>query len=166
MGEGDVIYLQVKHFDECGRLQGALHGDLISTEIPEKHLLQPGDVLFAAKGSKNFATVFENHNESAVASTSFFTLRLTTQMLLPHFLAWQLNNPNIQTLLKSMASGTAMPSISKQVLENIEIDVPTIERQKAILKISNLRIKEKFIKQEIENLREQKIQQLITNAIK
>ena len=47
LGEGDVIYLQVKHFDENGQLQSVLHEDLLSDYISDKHLLKNGDVLFA-----------------------------------------------------------------------------------------------------------------------
>jgi restriction endonuclease S subunit len=166
LGEGDVIYLQVKHFNELGQLQSALHGDLLSAYISEKHLLKDGDVLFAAKGSKNFAAVFENHNEPAVASTSFLVIRLTDKKVLPQYLAWFLNSHATQTLLKSQAIGTSIPSISKHVLENLEIAVPSIEKQKAILQITKLRNKEKSLKQEIETLREKQIQQQIINAIK
>jgi restriction endonuclease S subunit len=166
LGEGDVIYLQVKHFDEEGKLQSALHGDLLSAYVSEKHLLKDGDVLFAAKGTKNFAAVFENHNQPSVASTSFFVIRLADKKVLPQYLAWYLNNHTTQTLLKGQAIGTSIPSISKQVLENLEITVPNIEIQRAILQITKLRNKEKSLKQKIEALREKQIQQQIMNAIK
>jgi restriction endonuclease S subunit len=68
--------------------------------------------------------------------------------------------------LKGQAIGTSIPSISKQVLENLEIAVPSIETQKAILQITKLRNKEKSLKQKIETLREKQIQQQIINAIK
>ena len=70
--KGDIVYLQAKHFSETGQLHTILHPDLKADNITDKHLLRTGDVLFAAKGTKNFAAVFENHNEPAVASTSFF----------------------------------------------------------------------------------------------
>lgn len=165
-GEGDIIYLQVKNFDEVGQLQTTLHGDLLSTDIAEKHFLKDGDVLFAAKGAKNFAAVFENHNEPSVASTSFFVIRPTDKKLLPQYLAWVLNSHSTQTLLKAQAIGTAIPSISKQVLENLDITIPSVETQKAILQITKLRNKEKSLKQKIEILREKHIQQKIINAIK
>lgn len=149
-----------------GQLQSALHGDLLSAYISQKHLLKNGDVLFAAKGTKNFAAVFENHNEPSVASTSFFVIRPTNNKVLPQFLAWFLNNHTTQTLLKGQAIGTSIPSISKQVLENLEIPVPPIKTQKAIVEISKLRNKEKSLKQKIEALREKQIQQQIINAIK
>ncbi len=165
LGEGDVIYLQVKHFDEDGKLQSALHGDLLSAYLSEKHLLKDGDVLFAAKGTKNFAAVFENHNEPAVASTSFFVIRPSDQKLLPQYLAWFLNNRNTQTLLKGQAIGTSIPSISKQVLENLEIAVPSIETQKAILQITKLRNKEKSLKQKIEVLKDKCLSQQLVQAM-
>ena len=165
-GVGELVYLQSKHFDEYGQLHSVLHPDLQAKGISEKHLLKDGDVLFAAKGTKNFAAVFENHNEPSVASTSFFVIRPTGNILLPQFLAWYLNNPATQMLLKGQAIGTSIPSISKQVLENLEIPVPVIKTQKAIVEISKLRNQEKALKQKIEVLRERQIQQQIINAIK
>lgn len=165
-GIGELVYLQSKYFDEYGQLHSVLHPDLPADGISEKHLLKNGDVLFAAKGTKNFAAVFENHNEPSVASTSFFVIRPTDKKVLPQFLAWFLNNHTTQTLLKGQAIGTSIPSISKQVLENLEIPIPDINTQKAIVEISKLRYKEKSLKQEIETLREKQIQQQIINAIK
>jgi len=164
-GFGELVYLQSKHFDEYGQLHSVLHSDLGAKGITEKHLLKDGDVLFAAKGTKNFAAVFENHNEPSVASTSFFVIRPTNNKVLPQYLAWFLNNQTTLTLLKGQAIGTSIPSISKQVLENLEITIPSIETQKAILHITKLRNKEKTLKQNIETLREKQIHQQIINAI-
>ena len=166
LANGEVVYLQSKHFDDQGNLLAILHPDLLLEDISEKHMLCAGDVLFAAKGTKNFATVFENHNEPSVASTSFFVIRPTDKKLLPQYLSWVLNSPTTQILLKGQAIGTSIPSISKQVLENFEIAIPSIDKQKAILQITKLRNKEKSLKQKIETLREKQIQQQIINAIK
>lgn len=165
-GFGDVVYLQSRHFDQNGLLLTTLLPDLKAEDISDKHLLRPGDILFAAKGTKNFAAVYEFHNIPAVASTSFFVLRITEKKVLPEYLAWFLNTQATQTMLKGQAIGTSIPSISKQVLEDMEITLPSIERQKTILQITKLRNKEKALKQEIETLRENLIQQQIINAIK
>ena len=165
-GIGEVVYLQSKYFNESGQLTSVLYPDLKSEGISDKHKLKDGDVLFAAKGTKNFAVVYIKQNTPAVASTSFFIVRLKNEEVLPQFLAWFLNNHTTQTLLKGQAIGTSIPSISKQVLENLEITVPNIEIQKAILQITKLRNKEKSLLQEIETLRDKQIQQQIINAIK
>jgi len=166
IAKGDIVYLQAKHFDENGMLLSTLYPDLMLEGISDKHLLRNGDVLFAAKGSKNFAAIFEDHNAPSVASTSFFVLRITDKIILPQFLVWFLNHPSTQEILKRTARGTSIPSIRKSVLEELEILIPKIETQKAILKITNLRNTEKKLKKEIESLREKQIQQQIINSIK
>ncbi len=166
IAEGDIVYLQAKHFDENGNLRSSLHPDIKADYITDKHLLRSGDILFAAKGTKNFAAVFENHNEPAVASTSFFVIRLTQKNILPHFLVWFLNHPSTQKLLKGQAIGTSIVSISKAVLDELEVPLTDIKTQKAILQIAQLRNEEKKLKQQIEMLREKQIQQQIINVIK
>lgn len=166
IAEGDIVYLQAKDFDENGNLRSSLHPEIKADYITDKHLLRSGDILFAAKGTKNFAAVFENHNEPAVASTSFFVIRLTQKNILPHFLVWFLNHPSTQKLLKGQAIGTSIVSISKAVLEQIEVPVPDIKTQRAILQIAQLRIEERKLKQQVEVLREKQIQQKLLNAVK
>jgi restriction endonuclease S subunit len=166
IAKGDIVYLQAKHFDENGNLRSSFHPDLKSDHVTTKHLLKAGDVLFAAKGTKNFAAVFENLNEQAVASTSFFVIRLVDNNILPEFIVWYLNHPSAQKILKGQAIGTSIVSISKTVLEELEIPIPDIETQKAILRIAQLHKDEKKLKHKIETLREKQIQQHILNAVK
>jgi restriction endonuclease S subunit len=129
-------------------------------------LLKKGDVLFAAKGSKNFAAWYENDKMPAVASTSFFVIRLIDNNILPGYLTWFLNHPDTQTLLKGQARGSSIASISKAVLSELEIPIPSTQKQELILRIFKLRNRERNLKQQIETLREIEIQNLLINAIK
>ncbi len=164
--KGEIVYLQAKHFDENGELTETLYPDLNADNKLNKHLLKKGDILFAAKGTKNFAACFENEEMPAVASTSFFVIRLNEKNVLPGYLTWFLNHPATQALLKGYAKGTSIASISKVVLSELEIPIPDIHKQEIILKIYKLRNREKKIVQQIENLREIEIQNLLINAIK
>ena len=164
--EGDIVYLQVKDFDENGHIRLPLHAELKAKAAYEKHILQTGDVLFAAKGNKNFAAIFEGQNESCVASTTFFVIRLTDLTIMPSYLVFYLNHPDIQKLLKANAIGTSIPSISKGVLEELEITIPDLNTQKKIIHITELQKKGKKLRQQIEYLRDKQIQQQIINAIK
>ena len=169
VNDGDVVYLQARHFDENGQLISVLHPDLKADQVTEKHLLRHGDVLFAAKGNKNFAAWYGSKNMAAVASTSFFVIRLKENfqnLILPKFLVWFINNQESQNFLKANAIGTGIASISKVVLGELEISIPELQTQLAILKIIHLRNSEKRIKQQIESLREKQIQQEIINALK
>lgn len=166
---GDFVYLQSKHFDENGLLKSILQPDLKANSHTEKHLLKPGDVLFASKGTKNFAAVYVSKNNPAVASTSFFVIRLKDEYrnrVLPQYLSWAINHSTSQKFLKENAIGSAMVSISKVVLGQLEILIPPLETQKKILHINDLYTREKKLKQKIELLRNQKVQQQIFNSIK
>jgi restriction endonuclease S subunit len=164
--KGEIVYLQAKHFDVNGEISEILYPDLESSSKIEKHLLKKGDVLFAAKGSKNFAAWYENDEMPAVASTSFFVVRLIDDNVLPGYLTWFLKHPTTQNLIKGQAKGSSIASISKAVLSELEIPIPSIQKQELILRIFKLRNKERNLKYQIENLREIEIQNLLINAIK
>jgi len=167
--EGQIVYLQAKHFDENGILRSSLYPDLKAESISEKHLLQNGDIIFAAKGTKNFAALYENKNQPAVASTSFFVIRLNEgfqDKILPDYLTWYLNQPASQNYLKNQAVGSSIVSISKSVLDELDLSIPNLNTQKAILRIIQLRNSEKKLRHQIEILRDKQIQQQIINAIK
>ncbi len=169
INDGEIVCLQAKHFNENGNLISSLHPDISADGITGKHLLQQGDILFAAKGTKNFATCFQNIIYPSVASTSFFVIRLHVNyktQIQPEFLVWFINNPVSQKYLKGNAIGTSMVSISKVVLAELEISIPTIKIQEVILKISQLRNIELDIIHRIEINRAIQIQQQIINAIK
>lgn len=164
---GDAIYVQARDFKEDGGLVGGLHPNLAIDEKRQGYLLREGDVLFAAKGVKNFAVVYTSEMGSMVASSTFFVLRVREQardLLLPEFLAWVINNPVAQRTLKAAAIGSALPSINKPVIEDLEISIPSIQRQHQIIKIHSLRIREKEIVRQIGNLRDLYIQTLLLNS--
>ena len=174
--EGQIVYLQSKHFDENGILKSSLYPDLKYESISEKHLLQNGDIIFAAKGTKNFAALYESlpagtagKNKPAVASTSFFVIRLNDDFqdkVLPEYLTWYLNSASSQNYLKSQAVGSSIVSISKSVIDELKLSIPDLDTQKAILRIIHLRNAERKLLQQIEMLREKQIQQQIINTIK
>lgn len=169
VSKGDIVYLKARHFDQNGKLRTKLQPDVYINNISKKHLLNPGDIVFAAKGTKNIAAVYESKNQPTVASTSFFTIRLNsdwTDKILPEFLAWYLNHPSAQKYLKGKAKGTAIVSIAKSTLEELQVPIPSLQVQKAVLEIHSLRNTEKQLKEKIEALREKQIQQQILNGIK
>lgn len=162
---GEVAYLQARHFGESGDLNLLVPPDLEMDDSIQKHLLRAGDILFAAKGSKNFASVFHG-GFSAVASTTFFVATLIGSSVLPEYLVWFLNSPKTLDLLKRQAIGTDIVSISKSVLGKLEVPVPSIDDQKRILEISRLGKVENDLRLKIAELRQRQLQQQITKAIK
>ncbi len=163
---GSATYLQSNFFNESGEWEKDIRPNLVLNKQTEKHLLNEGDILFAAKGLKNFATIVTNKMGACVASSTFLVIRIKPELnkkILPEFLVWFFNHPNTLSYLKSKAIGTGVPSISKKVLENVEIEIPSLHTQQNIIVIDSLRKRGKYLKNEIEKLREVQIQKLLLN---
>lgn len=165
VAKGDIAYLQPKYFDELGKLTTNLEPDLNSVGISEKHILKQGDVIFAAKGSKNFAARFELEGMSAAASTSFFVIRIFEENILPEYLTWYLNHQTTMKYLKSFAKETSIASISKDILNDLEIIIPSLEKQQLIFKIDDLRSTERQIAMKLLSLKQVLNQQQLYNAL-
>lgn len=163
--EGDIVCLQANDFDENGHHLGYWKPTILLSSLSLKHLLHKGDVLFASKGSKNFAAVRSTDHPMAVASTSFFVIRLLRADILPEYVKWFLNQPDTIQRLKSEAKGTSIPSISKKSLEQIAIPLIPLDKQNLILKIDDLRMIQKELLQKIASLKDQLIQQQIIKSL-
>ena len=163
---GEVFYVQARHFDSNRNFIDTVKPDLPNEAKLQKHFLQIGDVLVAAKGYDHFAVDYKGKIKPAVASSMFIILRLfDTSKILPEFLAWFINQANTQNILGESSKGTALPSITKSDIGNLKITIPTIKKQKAILAIQALLKKEDAIRMKIKNLRALQIQHLILKEI-
>ena len=151
--EGDLVYLQAKHFKADGELDSELYPDIQWQDISEKHVLKPGDILFSAKGLKNFAAVYESQNLPAVASTSFLIISIWENTVDPEYVALILNSRPSQEYLKGIAKGTSIPSISKKQLEEFEIVIMPREIQQKLVALNKLKKKENDLVSKIERLK-------------
>ncbi len=165
--KGEVFYIQARHFDHNHQFNLNTTPDLGIDNKITKHFLQTGDVLIASKGNDHFAVLYKGIIKPAVASSMFIVIRLHKKNnLLPEFLVWFINQKQIQTLLHGSAKGTSIPSISISTLADLEIPIPSIEKQKSILKIYDLWQEEIKLKTKIESLKEKQIQNHLINALK
>ena len=165
---GDTLYLQGKHFDESGdsREDLIVFQELQADQRLSKHLLKDGDILLIAKGESNRACLYQQDIGQAVASSTFFVIRLTEERLLPVFLQWYFNTEYMQELLSGLSKGSQISSLSKKVLSEIEIPIPPLKTQKQILEIQGLWDKEKLITVELLNLKDSMYQKLLLNQAK
>ncbi len=163
---GNIIYLQAKHFNEAGNIvdNGELPRDIKSDSKLARHILFDKDILFAAKGVRHFAYLYDVSIGTAVASSTFFVIRLkqgNNHDIIPDFLHWYLNHPVTQALLKTYAMGSSVLSVSKKALSDIEIPVLPINNQKKILQIHALWQREKSLNKQILDKKEQLYQSIL-----
>lgn len=161
----DLFYIQSTDFDKQRYWNKTLNPILSNTTKFTSHILNVGDVLFASKGRDFFAVVYDGKFQPAVASTTFLVLQVQSDVVLSDYIAWYINHPKTQSLLWSFAKGSAIPSISKTILEQIEISIPQISKQMAILEVSKLQVIEKRIHKQIVKLRQEYINELTYKSI-
>lgn len=107
--------------------------------------LQPGDVVFLAKGANNFAAAVPDLPSPILAASYFFILR-PSPAILSGYLAWFLNHESTRALLSRLATtGAHMPIIRRDVLEALEIPLPPLTTQKAIAALDSLRLQEQAL---------------------
>lgn len=162
----DSVYLQVNDFDKEGVMFKTAKVSVFAGVKNHGHYLNVGDLLFAAKGTKNFCTVFIGHDEKCVASSSFLVIRVAKSGTAePEYINWFLNLPSTLMLLSSNAVGTSIPSITKVMLEDVEIPLPSIATQKKIVEIAKLQKRERQLREEISVKRQQIIDYKLKNII-
>lgn len=128
----------------------------IDMERPrEHHLARVGDLVFRSRGVTNTCAILLDDPGEAVVSAPLFRIRVTDRQLLPQYLNWYINQPPAQAFLASHAKGTAQQMISKDALENLEVFIPPLERQKAIIGVAALADQEQNLMKTLAEKRKQ-----------
>lgn len=95
--------------------------------------LQPGDVLVVNRG-RFAATVFGNADATTwAAPSSILVLSLKKDTILPEYVACYFNSRNGQRMFRRHFEQTTVPFISTNNLANMEIPVPSLDRQRALI---------------------------------
>lgn len=165
--EGDIFYLQVSDFDSEGIYQKGRKPVIPYNLRLREHMLEEGDLLFAAKGTSNFCVVFRNEWGRAVASSSFFVIRIMDkQFVLPEFLCWFLNLPQVVQRLKAKAVGSSILSITKKMLEEVELDLPHLSLQQKIIALVEMQQREQHLYQMIASKKKELLDKVFIELIK
>jgi len=132
--DGCVRAVQMKQVE---RANGISWNNLTLTELPGRapsRWLEPGDIVFAARGLANYAVVADKPPAHTVLSPHFFQIRLCESAeILPEFLAWQLNQSPAQKYFAKSAEGSAVTGVRKSLLESLEIICPPLIEQEKLL---------------------------------
>ena len=105
--------------------------------------LKPGDILFMARGARNFSILIDKLPDSVLAAACFFVVRISHFEIIPEYLGWYLNQLPVGEYLKRFSGrGVHMPVVKRAVLESIDIPLPPIKTQKKVSEINKLLQKE------------------------
>jgi len=143
---GNALVVQMKNVDPQ---YGIAWTSVSRSKLPgkkEPDWLHDGDILFAARGSRNYAVVAENVPANAVCSPHFFVLRVLNQAaILPAFIAWQINQAPARKYFEQSATGSYILNIRRQVLEQLEVVIPEVTQQKQVVALTRAAQEERAI---------------------
>ncbi|KVG26717.1 restriction endonuclease subunit S [Burkholderia ubonensis] len=139
---GNAFALQMRDLSPIGEVGW---DGLVQTDVDigkPVQWLEPGDVVFVARGARNYAVCLREVPKPVVCSQYFFLLRVKSPALLPEFLAWQINRAPAQRYLASNAEGSDQLSIRRPILEDLPISVPPLNQQQLIISLAETAVHE------------------------
>lgn len=160
--QGDVRIIQLKDIINNYTTIGSECYLIESKKIKSKYFLEQDDILFTAKGTHNYALVYQSKDDiPTIASSALFVIKVDQKIANSHYIAWYINQKVVQNYLKTNEAGTYVTNINKKALEGIPISLPSLEVQKNIGQVAQLHLKEKQLISKINTLKDI----LITNQL-
>jgi hypothetical protein len=167
--DGDTAVIQMKDLTDdntvdCSSLALVDMGKL------KKHLLvQKGDLIFRSRSFTLNTAILQQQVGQAVVSAPLFRIRIIKpELILPEYLNWYISQRDAQVFLTSRAGGTKQKMIGKQDIEELEIPLPGLEKQKIIVETALLAAREQAILKALAEKRAQyisaKLMQFIAGA--
>jgi hypothetical protein len=134
-----IAVIQMKDLHGCNIITGNQMVK-VAMKIPGTHqLVRKGDLVFRSRGQNNSAALLKDDLDRAIVAAPLLRIRITRpEILLPEYLNWYISQQDAQSYFKSRLEGTHGGIISKQTLEELEVLLPPLEKQKIIAEVSAL----------------------------
>ena len=166
--DGSYFLMQARNVDGIGL--GYDTSDLVrfNPALSEKDCcLEQGDILFMARGAYNFSVIIKaDIPPCTLAAACFFIIRITDKNVVPEYLSWYLNQAPVEQYLKrNSGKGVHMPVVRRAVLENVDIPLPPLEKQRTIAALDALQRQEQDLVRQIEIKRKNLLAAVCLQAI-
>lgn len=160
---GGMAVIQMKDLTEDNRLNVASMARIDLAEVNARQYVEPNDIVFRSRGQTNTAVLITGDVGDAVIAAPLLRIR-PKETVLPAYLAWFINLPVSQAWLTTQAEGTAVRMISKQSLAGLDVVVPLLERQHAIVQLAELANEEQRLLTELAGKRKRCMDGILMQA--
>jgi len=130
------------------------------------YFVESGNIILVNKGHNIFAYEIPKNLGKAVPVNSFLIIKIKKKGVDTGYLTWYLNSPIGQHYFKSVSVGTDIPNVSISALKSFNVELPSMERQKIIAKVEQLKIREINILQAIRVNKERYVDALLQSTVK
>ena len=152
---GGVRVIQMKDLTEENTVDPSTAIQIEGGLTPENQVAFAGDLVFRSRGLLPTAAILRECPCKAVVAAPLFRIRPDHSIVHPEYLLWFINHPQTQKFLASRLEGTVIKMIDKHVLEQLEVTLPSLERQCAIVELVAEAHREQAIMREISSKRSQ-----------
>jgi len=149
--DGDVRVIQMKDLgdDNFVHLGESICIDYVKPK--PNQLTRRGDIIFRSRGQTYTAAIVNEDVENTIVAAPLFRVRPDIKKIVPEFLLWWINQPSSQSYFASRSKGTMVKMISKQSLEDLEVNRLSLEQQKKVVEFFGLSMREQKILEDIKN---------------
>ncbi|EDM25473.1 hypothetical protein LNTAR_25430 [Lentisphaera araneosa HTCC2155] len=149
--DGDFLVVQLKNIDIDN---GIDINALTRTALPGRKptiTLEDGDIAFISRGHHNYAVCAKEIKLPTVLSQHFIHIRVNdTSKILPEYLTWFLNvSYSAKKHLLKASQGSALPTITRAMMEAMLIETPSIAMQEKIVLLHKLHLEKKLTLQKM-----------------
>jgi len=135
--------------------------------VKDHHLACKGDLVFRSRGLVSNAAILLEDPGKAVVAAPLLRIRITKpEIILSEYLNWYISQREAQVFLTSRAIGTAQKMISKEVLEGLEVLLPSLDKQKSIVELALLSVREQTLSSVLAQKRRQYMSRLLMQLAK
>ena len=152
--DGNLLVVQMKDLTDDNRVDPSSLSRIEHATVKPHQLVRPGDLLFRSRGQTHTTALVTQDLGTAIVSAPLMRIR-PRKAVLPAYLAWFINLPTTQARLARRAEGTSSRMIRKQTLAELEVTVPPLECQQAIVELADLAAEEQRIMARLADKRKQ-----------
>ena len=136
-------------------------------ELPKRSpaIAQDRDILMVSRATPNspFKASLLVTKDPVIATSSLYILRTKDQTVISEYLNYYINSDTFQKEVLARARGSTISHIGRSKLEEIEIFIPSLEKQKILVDLYQNLERQKNILSRKQTLQQEIIQQTFIN---
>lgn len=170
--ETEAVYnrLNLRSLNEYGEIKSENLDCFCSKALLDDTFLTQKEDVVVKLSAPLFPTVIEESNIHLVIPSQLAVIRIFDQRVIPEYVRYYLSTDQVSEFIKSVEGGTVLHSIKINTLADLKIPIPSVEKQRLIVKIARTntkkeRLYKELIKQE-NKLAAAKIQKFLGGELK
>lgn len=157
--------LTLRSFNPEGWIDQTLLDDFESAErLSDRYLGIEGDVIIKLTPPYTVVAISKSLNQCVVPS-QFAIIRCNQMLLISEYLAMVLNTDRMKKSIILGSTGVTVPMVKTGTIRDIEIPLPSLEKQRKFADIARLIVQERHLLNELVSAKEKYYQALIETII-